>query len=291
MKWIYLIFALAGAGLTAHAAGPKLPPINPYAEQAALNGKFIWFDLVTDDVREAKRFYNELFGWEFATVGTGASAYTFIRHQQRSIGGIVFDERTEPEKNESQWIGFISVPDVSDTEAYVKIQSGQVLVEPAQLPGRGTYAIFTDTEGAVFAACQSISGDPPDYQPPVNEWLWAECWSTSPEQAAAFYKAVGGYKIRAVHEDSDHVSLHLLSQGFGRAGIVRIPDPQIKPGWLYYIRVADLARTLERVRSLGGRVLLAPEKAAGTARIAIIEDPTGAPLGLAEWNPVMKEKE
>lgn len=291
MNRISLFFIFSSCCLSLMAGGPSMPPVNPYAEQAALTGKFIWFDLVTHDVDEAGRFYGELFGWELETVGAGATAYTVIRHRKRPIGGIVFDEPAEPGRNESQWIGFISVPDVKAVEKLVRRGSGEVLVSPATLSGRGTYAIFTDAEGAVFAVCRSSSGDPPDYQPQVNEWLWAECWSGTPEQAAGFYKTIGGYTIKPVSDAQSQVGLHLLSQGFGRAGIVRIPDPQIKPGWLYYLRVENLAQTVERVRSLGGQVLVAPEKGSGTARIAIIEDPTGAPLGLAEWNPAMQEKE
>ncbi len=286
-----LILIFSGCCLSLMAGGPAMPPVNPYAEQTELPGKFIWFDLVTDDVDRARHFYRELFGWEFETLGTGTAAYTVIRHKQRAIGGMVFDERTDPNRNESQWIGFISVPDVTKVVKGMKSGSGEVLVAPTKLSGRGMYAILTDAEGAVFGVCRSSSGDPPDYQPQQNEWLWAECWSGDPEGAAGFYKAIGGYTVKPFAGDTDHVALHLKSQGFSRAGLVKIPDPQIRSGWLYYVRAANLAQTLEQVRSLGGQVLVAPENTTGWERVAIIEDPTGAPLGLAEWNPVVKEKE
>ncbi len=290
MKCFSLIAVLASVGLASQAAGLKVPPINPYAEQAALTGKFIWFDLVTDDVDGARRFYTELFGWNFQTYGQGESEYTVILHRKRPIGGLVVEKPSGEDRNENQWVGYISVPDVKDTVKAVKKGAGEVLLAPTKLPGHGSYAVFTDPEGAVFAVCHSSSGDPPDYQPQVNEWLWAECWSHAPAKAARFYRSIGDYTISKVAVDTDHVALHLKSQGFGRAGVVRIPEPEIKPGWLYYVRVENLDETIKRAESLGGKVLMAPSDSPDAAHIAIIEDPTGAPFGIAAWNPVPPRK-
>lgn len=273
------------------AAGLKLPPVNPFQKRASLAGKFIWFDLATHDVSEAKRFYKGLFEWEYVSLGSGRSAYTVIRDGGRPIGGIVFDERTVRDQSESQWIGFISVPNVKDLERAVAARSGQTLLAPARLSGRGEYAVFADPEGAVFAACHSSSGDPPDYRPQVNEWLWAEHWSAVPENAVKFYQEILGYSIKRVPTGSDEAVYHLRSQGFTRAGVVKSPDPKIKPGWLFYVRVKDVVQTVARAKEQGGKVLLAPDLNSNSARIAIIEDPAGAPLGLAEWHPPLTREE
>jgi len=265
------------------AADSKLPPINPYPKRAPLTGKFIWFDLVTDNVKTAKQFYHDVLGWECETLGTGVDAYTVIRHGGRAIGGIVYDERPSPNQKESQWIGFISVPDVKRAERAVTLHSGQTRVAPTTLPGRGKYA--------VFAVCQSSTGDPPDYQPQINQWLWAELWSVDPAKSAKLYQELGEYSLRQNPDGPDRAAYHLRSQGFARAGVVKIPDPKIKPGWLYYVRVKDVLQTLAAVKAQGGRILLEPDANSKAARVAIIEDPTGAPLGLAEWNPSRTGKE
>ena len=44
---------------------PQLPPLTPEPTQLIKPGKFVWVDLVTDDVARARSFYGALFGWTF----------------------------------------------------------------------------------------------------------------------------------------------------------------------------------------------------------------------------------
>ena len=46
-------------------------------------GKFVWFDLATSDVDEAKRFYGELFGWVFSDLPEGEVRYTVVENRNR----------------------------------------------------------------------------------------------------------------------------------------------------------------------------------------------------------------
>jgi hypothetical protein len=43
----------------------SVPGITPKPTGTYHVGKFVWFDLLTDDVSGAKRFYGELFNWKF----------------------------------------------------------------------------------------------------------------------------------------------------------------------------------------------------------------------------------
>ena len=43
----------------------SLPPVTQEPTQLVLPGKFVWADLVTDHVEDAKSFYGALFGWTF----------------------------------------------------------------------------------------------------------------------------------------------------------------------------------------------------------------------------------
>ena len=51
--------------------------------------------------------------------------------------------------------------------------------------------------------------------------------------------------------------------------------------WLPYIRVADARASAEAAKAAGGRVLLEPI-AMNRATVAIIADPTGAPVGIVQ---------
>ena len=67
-----------------------LPAVTPAPTAASLPGKIIWHDLLTEDIDASRRFYGELFGWEFdpmpLTLGVGKSSqYLLIRHKGKLI--------------------------------------------------------------------------------------------------------------------------------------------------------------------------------------------------------------
>jgi predicted enzyme related to lactoylglutathione lyase len=51
--------------------------------------------------------------------------------------------------------------------------------------------------------------------------------------------------------------------------------------WLPYVRVADAAAAVERARAAGGKVLRSPVNLP-QAIVAIVADPTGAAVGVAQ---------
>jgi hypothetical protein len=51
------------------ADAPKLPPLSTVSGSPRLPGKFVWADLVTDDILAAQKFYTALFGWKFYDYG------------------------------------------------------------------------------------------------------------------------------------------------------------------------------------------------------------------------------
>src|SRR5262249_36383343 len=56
--------------VSGYSAGPPpLPPITTVSGSPRLPGKFVWADLVTDDVKVAAKFYSSLFGWRFNDYG------------------------------------------------------------------------------------------------------------------------------------------------------------------------------------------------------------------------------
>src|SRR5215831_12429600 len=72
-QWLALrFFLLIHLGTFADllvAAPPALPPLTTVGGSPRLPGKFVWADLVTDDVLKARKFYGELFGWTFQSAG------------------------------------------------------------------------------------------------------------------------------------------------------------------------------------------------------------------------------
>ena len=77
--------ALMAAGFAwSAAAAPVMVNATP---EAALPGKFVWFDAVTDDLAASEAFYGAVFDWSFRSIGSGDNRYTLIQNRGRSIGG------------------------------------------------------------------------------------------------------------------------------------------------------------------------------------------------------------
>jgi predicted enzyme related to lactoylglutathione lyase len=58
-------------------------------------------------------------------------------------------------------------------------------------------------------------------------------------------------------------------------------NKQASSTWLPYIRVADAAASAAAARAAGGKVVMEPV-AMNRATVAIVADPTGAPVGIVQ---------
>jgi predicted enzyme related to lactoylglutathione lyase len=123
---------------------------------------------------------------------------------------------------------------------------------------------------------RASTGDPPDVEPSLRDWLWWELWCHDIDAAGKLYAQLAGYEFETVeHEGHPY---HVLRDGDRpRAGIVKAP-PDIPALWLPYIRVEDPEATATLALSLGARVF------SQTAERAILIDPTGAPIGIQTWD-------
>ena len=84
----------------------------------------------------------------------------------------------------------------------------------------------------------------------------------------------------------------LASGGYSRASVVPLStQPQAKPGWLLFVRVADVKAAAAKAISLGGRVLVAPSDVPTEYWRSVIADPTGAVIGLVQLQGSGKPRE
>jgi len=165
------------------------------------------------------------------------------------------------------------------------------LLAPRKFPKRGEQAVFADPEGAVFGVIKSSSGDPEDFLAEPGEWIWIQLLSRDARQAAEFYRAVAGYEV-VENSDSQVLNDYVLVSGkFARATVMQIPKdrPQIHPAWLPFARVNSVTESLKQTQQLGGKVLVPPKPELLNGRIAVVADPTGAAIGLLEWEVAPEE--
>ena len=170
--WSLVCLALGAACAT--PAPPRIPPVTETPTQLTSPGKFVWNDLVTQDVERAKSFYGALFGWTFAA---DDDRYTRVLRDGTAIAGIV--SAADP-KRRSEWVGNLSVTDVDRAAALVREHGGVVERKPVDAPDRGRLAVVSDPEGALVLLLRTSSGDPPDAEPPIGSWLWRELWAHDP---------------------------------------------------------------------------------------------------------------
>ena len=259
-----------------------LPPLNTVSGSPRLPGKFVWADLVTDDVPAARKFYGGLFGWTFRNLGN----YTIAANDERPLCGMFQRPRPADPSAKPRWLGYISVSNVERARKAVTKAGGRVLAEPRKFPDRGEQAVFADAEGAVFGVVKSSSGDPEDFLPDPGDWIWIQLMSRDGRKAAEFYRTVGGYEIienTSSNKLSDYV---LASEGYARATVrtIRTDDERVRPTWLPFVRVQNVSESVAKAKQLGGRVLIEPNPEIFDGKVAVIADPTGAAIGILEWS-------
>jgi hypothetical protein len=122
-------------------------------------GEFSWHELGTTDREAAWEFYSNLFGWKETStmdMGEGNLYQMFAANGGEPTGGL-YKMSKEMEGMPPHWMGYVLVPDVDDAVAAVKSGGGQVVTGPMEIPG-GRVAVFTDPQGAAFAAHENTTG-------------------------------------------------------------------------------------------------------------------------------------
>jgi len=260
-----------------------VPKVTPEPTHMRLVGKFIWYDLLTNDLQATSRFYAKLFGWSFSDTTSKEKLVKTVTRDGVPIANAIYIDPQNSKVNESRWLSYISVEDVDRTLMVSKKNNGTIYMQPKDLPNRGRVAIVKDPEGALFAIVTTSDGDPPDRGFIRNHWMGSELWSTNPDAALTFYRLLVGYEQQLVGVGAGLQYRFLVKNGQRRGGIVKIPWDDVKPNWLPYIAVDDVMAIVAKAEELGGKVLVEPDKAIREGLLAIIADPSGAVFAVQQF--------
>ena len=289
---LYMVVAALPA---ARAAGPRmasapieLPPLVQPASGETHPGKVIWADLVTPDLKQAEQFYGALFGWTFEPID-GDNNFAIALNAGQPVAGIVQRAIKAGQQRQPAWLTFIAVRDVAAAQRSALANGGKVLSAPKDYAQRGRQAVFADPDGAVFAVLGSSSGDPPDVLAEPGEWIWSSLLVKNTDHETGFYRALFGYDVFDLPpEDAADNSHHVIlaSDDYARAGVHSLPADSVHrhPHWLNFIRVDDAAAVAVKAIALGGKVLVEPRVDRHGGQLAVIADPSGAPIGVMEWS-------
>ena len=259
-----------------------VPTVTPEPTHMRFPGKFVWFDLFTQDLQSAERFYGALFGWSFQDTASGGNKVKTIVKNGVPIANAVYLEPQADKKNTPRWLSYMSVENVDQASTLAEQNKGSIYMPPKDLPARGRVAVVIDPEGAIFAIVTTSEGDPPDQDYIENHWISSELWTTDPDRALQFYDRLVGYELRLINVGADSTYNLLVRNDQPRAGMVKIPWDDVEPSWVPYIAVADAPATAEKAVLAGGKLLVEPDVSIREGRLAIIADPSGAVFAIQE---------
>jgi predicted enzyme related to lactoylglutathione lyase len=118
---------------------------------------------------------------------------------------------------------------------------------------------------------------------PPGMFCWPELATMDVAAAAKFYSAVLGWEvIESTTAESPYAVFRIQGRDVGAAYTVSGEERHEPPHWNSYVSVASTDDTASRATALGGTILEAPFDVTGAGRMAVLQDPTGAPVCLWE---------
>lgn len=254
---------------------------------ATSDGTFVWYELMTEDVKAAEAFYAEVLGWHMADAGHPVMAYTLACVGEIRVGGIMaLPDEVRAHGGRPHWIGYVAVGDVDAKAAEIERLGGTVHRAPADIPGIGRFSVVADPQGAGFVLFRG-DGTPPPSPPPGTPGLfgWHELYAHDWPTAFAFYEALFGWvKDEAI--DMGPMGTYQLFRrknaptgSMATGGMMSLPGPPA-PSWLYYVIVEDIDAAGARLTKAGGAVINGPMQVPGGMWIIQASDPQGASFAM-----------
>lgn len=115
-----------------------------------------------------------------------------------------------------------------------------------------------------------------------GRFVWYDLMTKDVSAAKRFYGGLLGWQFENTKRgDRPYVLARLGADPV--AGIVDVSAlSDAAPQWISFMAVPDVDKTVALVRFGGGKVLAEPREVASIARAAVVSDPQGAPLGVAQ---------
>lgn len=270
---------LAGSAFIACSESITYPSISENDTKVHHPGQFVWHDLVSPNPKASLEFYKNVFGWTSTALGSNETTYHTIYSNGKAIGGI---SKLDPSYGTvGEWIGSMSVSDVSNAVKYNKEQGGKTIFNTMNAKGRGKVALVQDPQGAIISFIRSESGDP---DVAINQtWLWNELWTDDLEASTDYYKSLVPYATEKAEQAKN--PYHIFTNNDKKlAGIMAIPVNDMRTSWIPYIRVNDIKSVVEKAKNAGAYIIMEPSEKIRNGTLAFIQDPVGAKFALQQLN-------
>lgn len=251
---------------------------------STIHGKFVWYDLMTSNTREAESFYRTVMGWDAKDSGLADRAYTIFSSGTTPVCGLMaLTDEARAMGVPSCWSGYVGVDDVDGFVARIKAAGGAVHHPPEDIPAVGRFAVVADPQGAVFLLFRGAGErqDADDAATAPGHIGWHELYAGELDGAFAFYADLFGW-TRADAVDMGGMGVYqLFATGGAPVGGMMAKLPSMPaPFWLYYFNVDAIDAAVERVNRAGGSIINGPHEVPGGSWIVQCLDPQRAMFAL-----------
>lgn len=251
-------------------------------------GKFIWYELMTNDAAAAERFYGDVVGWGARKMEGPGMTYTVLEAGGNGVGGMfaltkqMCDGGARP-----GWIGYVAVDDVDASAAKVREAGGAVHMGPADIPGIGRFATVADPQGAAFVLFRPNPGDggqmpAPAYMMKPGHVGWNELRAGDEKTAFGFYEGLLGWTKADAMDMGEWGTYQMFAAGGETLGgmMTKPPSTPGAPHWQFYFTVDGLDAAIARLKAGGGEVVNGPHQVPGGSWIVEGRDPEGVHFAL-----------
>jgi predicted enzyme related to lactoylglutathione lyase len=270
---------------------------------SALQGRWIWYELLADDPHTAKTFYEAVVGWAITLdampVADPDTAYALVANADGGMTGGMLTITAEMKAAGARpaWVGYIGVDDCAATLEQVTAQGGSVLM-PLTTLDVGTMAMVMDPSGAPFYIMtptprEGATGASTAYdRHMMGRCGWNELFTKDQPQAVDFYTTLFGWTLPGAMDMGDFGTYQFIANDGtedAMGAIMTCPPHVPFPHWNHYFRVGDILTAKAAIEAHGGQVVHGPMEVPGGEWVLNGVDPQGAHFCLVGTNAAAKE--
>ncbi|MDH3225918.1 MAG: VOC family protein [Thermoleophilia bacterium] len=247
-----------------------------------------WVDLASTDVDAAKKFYGEVFGWDFHDMPTDqGGSYTMATKGGKAVAGIMSQPPMMAEQGlPSAWNTYVTVASCDDCVAEAQDAGGAVAMPPMDVMDAGRMAVVTDTTGAACCLWEPNSSIGAEVVNEHGAWSWASLMTDDQSSASDFYSKLFGWQAKAEQmPDGNALTLYTLQGAPVAAAVDAGSGDDMAPNhWHNYFAVDDCDACVQAIKDAGGAAHSEPMDVP-PGRVAAVSDPTGAAFSVIQLNP------
>ena len=247
----------------------------------SVRGRFLWYELLTNDMKAAETFYTTIVGWQVKPFEGSPTPYDmWMRAGDVPVGGVM---TIPPGMNfPPHWVMYVGVPKLEDAIAQIERLGGSTLSPLIEVPNVGRMRVMKDPQSAMFAVYEPASPpQQPEALPELGDASWHELYTTDAVAAMKFYSELFGWRETQAMDMGPMGKYHIFGRKFDLGGMMNKPkEVPAPPYWGLYFRVGDVHQGAERVKANGGKVLNGPMDVPGGDQVVNCMDPQGAAFSL-----------